>query len=234
MHESSARPLVVAPTKRELGGLRPGTGGTVDVAEVGIGHIAAPSLQRLMAQRRPAVVLSLGFGGGLEPMAGTADVVLCTQVRTADGRSLDLATETLGPVLRRAGIEPAVDALLTVDRPLLRRPDKWRARADSGAAVVDMEGFALAEVARDESVPFLAVRVILDEFHEDLPDFVGTIVEDGGRREWRHSIAALATNPLLLRAMLRLAGQARAAGAAMRRVVDATLPTLAQLPETTA
>ncbi len=230
----TSRPLVVAPTKRELGGLRPGDGPATRAAIVGIGAHAAPALQLLIDEQQPAVVLSLGFAGALEPMAGTADVVLCSSVRTMDGRSLDLDTESLAPALRRAGIEPAVGALLTVERPLLLHPDKWRARADSGAAVVDMEGFALAEAAREAGVPFLAMRVILDEFGEDLPNFVGTIVEDGGRHEWAHSAAALARNPLLARGMLRLAGQARQAGAAMRRVVDAAVPTLGQHPEAAA
>ena len=234
MTEHSARPLVVAPTKRELGGLRPGASKAIDAAVVGIGHAAGPALQRLMVQRWPAIVLSLGFGGGLEPMAGTADIVLCTSVHTVDGRYIDLETEALALVLRQAGIEPALDTLLTVNHPLLRRSDKWQARADSGAAVVDMEGFALAEVARDASVPFLAVRVILDEFHEEVPRFVGTIVEDGGNGEWSHSIAALARNPLLFRSMLRLAGQARAARSAMRKIVNATVPTLMQVPPATA
>lgn len=220
------RLLIVAPTKRELGGVRPGERVGRHVATVGIGHEATPALKRLLDTAHPTVVLSLGFAGGLEPKAGTGDVVVCTTVRRVDAEPIEFDAAPVLSALRDAGISHEPDTLLTVDKPLLTQPEKWRARADSGAAVADMEGFALAEAAKERGIAFHAIRVVLDKLNQDLPAFVGKIIADGGRGEWRHSLRALAAQPTLAGQMLKLASQARQARQSMARAVRAVVPAL--------
>lgn len=63
----------------------------------------------------------------------------------------------------------AAGPLLTSDEVVSDPAEKKRLRDQFGAALVDMETFAVADACRSMEVPFLAVRVILDPVEEKLP-----------------------------------------------------------------
>ena len=114
--------------------------------------------------------------------------------------------------------------------PLLTAEAKRSAGAESGAEVVDMEGFWMARAvaehgrATDRPVRFLALRVVLDQMDQDLPRVVETIIADGGRREWLHAARSALTNPLTLRRLVLLAVHSAQAQRALRRAVAALDP----------
>ena len=206
MASDTTRPLlVVAPTRRELGGLRPGTRGDIAAATVGIGRQAAPALAALIQRYAPARILSLGFAGGLSRELHTGDVLACERVLAPEQEPMPLPPP------------PPPGALL----PLI--PDKWQARSSTGADLVDLEGYHLAKAAREAGVALCALRAVLDEVDEELPPFVGAIVADGGRREWLHAGIALVRNPLAARRMIALSRTSRRAGAALRTAVSELL-----------
>lgn len=216
MAPDAARPLlVVAPTRRELGGLRPGARGDIVAGTVGIGQKAAPALAALIQRYAPARILSLGFAGGLSRELHTGDVLACERVLAPDQEPMSLPFPT--------SMSGTAGALLTADALLPLIPDKWQARSNTGADLVDLEGYHLAKAAREAGVPLCAVRVVLDEVDEELPPFVGAIVADGGRREWLHAGLALVRNPLAARRMVALSRTSRRAGAALRTAVSELL-----------
>ncbi len=216
MGSDAARPLlVVAPTRRELGGLRPGTRDDIAAATVGIGRQAASALAALVQRYAPGRILSLGFAGGLSPELHTGDVLACERVLAPEQEPLLLPIPT--------SMNGAAGTLLTADTLLPLIPDKWQARSSNGADLVDLEGYHLAKTAREAGVPLCTVRVVLDEVDEELPSFVGAIVADGGRREWLHAGTALVRNPLAARRMVALSSMSRRAGAALRKAVGELL-----------
>ena len=216
MAPDAARPLlVVAPTRRELGGLRPGARGDIVAETVGIGPKAAPALAALIQRYAPARILSLGFAGGLSRELHNGDVLACERVLAPDQEPVSLSFPT--------SMSGTAGALLTADALLPLIPDKWQARSNTGADLVDLEGYHLAKAAREAGVPLCAVRVVLDEVDEELPPFVGAIVADGGQREWLHAGLALVRNPLAARRMVALSRTSRRAGAALRTAVSELL-----------
>ena len=112
--------------------------------------------------------------------------------------------------------------ILTVDEPLLTPAAKRRARAASGAAVVDMEGRRIAEAAAERGVPIVAVRAVIDEADFALPPFAAEIAAAGGHDERARSFRA-AANPREAAGMLLLALRARKAARSLRRAADAIL-----------
>lgn len=224
---AAARLLVVAPTKRELGGLRPGGDHACRAAIVGVGHEAAPAFAALLDAERPSAVLSLGFAGGLLPALPTGALTLCTAAAAHDAPSIDLDSASAADALRRAGVAAAFGALLTVGAPLLTPEAKHAAHAASDAAVVDMEGYALARLAGERGVPIAALRAVLDAVEHALPPFVADIVADGGRGELRHTLRNLRADPLLAARLPVLAWRSRAAARALRRGVRTLIPVLA-------
>lgn len=71
----------------------------------------------------------------------------------------------------------ATGTLLTVEKVAESPKDKRQLFKTFGASVVDMEGFAVGSVCQKKGVPFLSVRVILDEANETLPGDLKNIAD---------------------------------------------------------
>ncbi len=222
--------LVIAPTKRELGGVRTDRTHGIAIKVVGVGHGAQEALADLLARRRPALVLSLGYAGGLAEGLGTGSLVVCDgcldEAGDAPGPDPD-ATARAARALEGAGIPHVSGALLTTPGPLLTPEAKQEAWEATGAACVDMEGAGLARAADAAGVPLVAVRAVLDGREQALPGMVGAIIADGGRNEWLHAARAVLTGPQRIPALVGLAGQSRAAGAALERAAAVLVARLA-------
>ncbi len=156
--------------------------------------------------------------------------VLATgEERSVDGAQPRLHDESGGRVIpAKAGTYPS-GALLTVDAPLLTPAAKRRARAASGAAVVDMEGRRIAEAAAERGVPIVAVRAVIDEADFALPPFAAEIAAAGGHDERARAFRA-AANPREAAGMLLLALRARKAARSLRRSADAILAAQPERP----
>ena len=230
-YDTSPAPLlVVAPTPRELGRVRSNRLSGVGVATVGIGRDAGTALRAILEARPPSVILSLGFAAALSNEARTGTLVLCA---TACESNDSAAATPLDPLflatVRSAFVtahQPVIEGdLLTVPEPLLSSEAKLRHGLASGATVVDMEGYWLAQEAAQAGVPLVCVRAVIDEASRDLPSVVADIVAAGGRREW-WQVARAMTKPATARSIVALARKSRQAKAALHRAAQALVPAL--------
>jgi adenosylhomocysteine nucleosidase len=81
----------------------------------------------------------------------------------------------------------------------------------TGAVAVDMESWAIAQIAVEHSLPFIAVRVIVDGAQDALPMAVTAAADAQGQlHPWR-LVRALARTPADLGALVRLARRYRVA-----------------------
>lgn len=268
--------LIVAPTKRELGGLREPDARAavrrtdreaapqVRIALCGVGRDAGERVAALLDAAPPSLLVSLGFAGALDPALRPGDLVVANAFLRVGAPPLTLPDPLLPPFLpsfsrrressgraapdplslqgERAGervletkeergrLPPALaGAILTVDAPLLTPAAKRRARAESGAAAVDMEGRRIAEAAVERGVPLVAVRATLDEADFALPAFAAEIAAAGGHDERARAFRA-AANPREAAGMLLLALRARKAARSLRRAADAILAAAPERP----
>ena len=227
---STAYLLVVAPTARELAGLRPNRLAGYGVADIGMGHAAADNLREILKTRRPQIVLSIGFGGALTDSMQTGDVVVSVEAVAAQLPARRLAmhpelTRDAASALIAAGMRVTKGSTLTVPEPLMSSEDKQRHGALTGASVADMETFWIAQEADRAGLPLVSVRTVIDEMRHDLPELVAHITADGGQREWYHTLRAM-KNPTNVSALVPLAARSRKAVGALRAVVDALVPVL--------
>jgi adenosylhomocysteine nucleosidase len=205
-------------------------GREVALARAGLGAeralVAARALLRL---RRPAEILAVGFAGALRRDLAPGTLVLAEEVFlvppewraerpiVADalaGMTRFRADERLLARARaaaeRAGTPFAVGGLLTVAR-VLAAPAEKAAAGRSGLAAAEMESAAVAALAAEGALPFLAVRAISDGAGEDLRG-LDDLVDGEGRVCLGKALARLLARPWRLPAALRLArGAARAA-----------------------
>ena len=222
--------LVVAPTKRELGGLSPGQDGALLVATTGLGRQAAPALDLLLQTYPIRRVVSLGFAGALTPQTRAGSLVVCNSLLaggrepppplSGEGELLDWTMAWLDRVrlpYHYSGLYTSAKLLLTPER-------KRRAGLASGAGVVDMEGYWLAETAAAHGIPLLALRAVLDGADYTLPKLAEEIAEDQGRHEIRHTLIHVFSGWTRGPRLLPLALRSRRAQSTLRRAVQALVP----------
>lgn len=211
------------PIARRLGLLSGLTGPTTgryagrDIVAIvsGVGHTHARRVATALIEEHGCrSLLSIGFGGGLDPTLPLAAARAVREVVDEEGK-------------HHAADVPLVDCwghptvvCLTVRQALATPAAKAAAWASTGAHVVDMETAAVAEVAMAHGVPWCGIRAISDPADTSLPRFVADHVDpETGQLHLFRMFGYLIPRPRTWLELLRLARDGRRAAAAM---ADAT------------
>lgn len=166
-------------------------------------------------------LLSFGIAGGLDPLLEPGATIVADAVVTQTGRNFATTDRWREELLRALNGLPAARCAIVAgsDRPITTEIERLALREASGASAVDMESHAVAEVASDADVPFLALRVVADTFTDVVPVWVnGCISDDGGIKPLALTTRLIA-QPGDLAALMRLARSSHAALAQLRRAV---------------
>jgi nucleoside phosphorylase len=137
---------------------------------------AGAAARRLFDEVPGAVAFSVGVSAGLDPRVRPGDLIVAdrvsfcrpgagaTQIFSCDSGLRDSTVNAIG----RSGDRCHLGPIVTVGRIVLTATEKQDLALESGALAVDMESAAIASAAAARSVPFLAIRTILDPVGEDL------------------------------------------------------------------
>jgi len=126
-----------------------------------------------VVSNRPALVITCGFAGGLNPELKTGDVVFEISGSRGDEAQIKTGSQSVTPhvvsceKLTSAGARPA--KFFCADRIATTAAEKKKLRDDTGADVVEMESAVIQEICREYNIPCITVRVISDTANEDLP-----------------------------------------------------------------
>ncbi len=164
-------------------------------------------------------LISFGLAGGLDPALIPGDLVTAETV-WAGGRlwPCDAA------LVRRLGAR-RVPLLLAGDVIVATAREKARLHAETGAAAVDLESGAVAELATAAGVPFAVLRAICDGAGRDLPSAAVEGLDPAGRIAPLKLIAALLRDPMQTFGLIALGRDAARARTALLKVA----PGLAEL-----
>jgi adenosylhomocysteine nucleosidase len=169
---------------------------------------------RRMAQRLvddgASALISFGLAGGLDPCL-TAGMLLVPRAVLSQGRLFD-CDERLRAALAGEGIA----CLLAADVAVASAAEKLRLWRTTGAAAVDLESGAVAEVAAAAALPFAVLRAVCDPAGRDLPSAAVEALDDQGRILAVKMAGILARHPLQ---MLSLIALGRDAALARRSLV---------------
>jgi len=191
--------VVEAELARQLGFVVSG-GGTTEGARKAALHLVKHGARAL---------LSFGFAGGLDPTLRPGDVLVPRLVLGADREfSADPnLLEWLGGanVARLLG-----DGNVVADAAQKRK--LWQ---QTGAAAIDLESGALAEVAAQHSLPFAVLRAVCDPAERSLPPVALTALGEKGEIDIVRLISGLFRKPSQLPALVALARDAQAARRAL-------------------
>ncbi|MFP4646554.1 MAG: hypothetical protein ACLFN4_02905 [Candidatus Acetothermia bacterium] len=128
------------------------------------------SLQNLNAQNLKGLI-SVGFAGALTSTWEPLEVGIVRRViSTTPGRSRYSSYQPMAAQAKKLidyRSRPA--GLITVEKPLTSGVEKRNLAEQTGASLVDMESFWVAEYAKQKGLPFLGLRCVYDAIEEDLP-----------------------------------------------------------------
>jgi adenosylhomocysteine nucleosidase len=183
------------------------------------GSAAAQSATALVGAGATALA-SWGMAGGLDPSLAAGTIFLPDEVLAPEGAPIATAREwreRLASAL--ATRRPVTQGRLLTSRTAIGSPaEKATLFRTTGAAAVDMESLAVAEVASAHQLPFIAVRVIVDSAVDALPRAVTAAADNEGHLQIWRLMAALARTPADLAPLLRLASRYRAANRSLAAV----------------
>ena len=178
----------------------------------GIGRAAATAAAQALVDAGASSLMTFGMAGGLDPNLKPGSVVIPGEVLVAEGGRYTTSRAWREQVA--AAISPlcAVSEgnLLTSTHAIETPAEKAAAFRDTGAAAVDMESAAVAEIAAKHHLPFIAVRVIVDTAADVLPRAV-VAASRMGRVRFGRLIGGLILAPREIVGLIRLAQRYRIA-----------------------
>jgi len=193
----------------------------------GVGATAASrAADRLVIGHRPLRLVAAGFSGGLAPHLRRGELVRPARV-TAEGADDPIPLD----VRDHAPAEVGGPTVVSVDRVVCTVAAKRDLAARTAADLVDMETHAVARVARSHGLPCLAVRVISDDSHKDLPADVATLAGPASTlRRLGAVVGAVGRRPAAAQDLWRLWAHAVIDG----RTLAAALAVACRVPPTVA
>jgi 4-hydroxy-3-methylbut-2-enyl diphosphate reductase len=163
--------VIAAPLRLEAAMIRAGARGAA-VHRTGMGPRRARAAAPSLLDRPGAMLVVMGFGGGLDEHSEVGDVVVADAVLGPDGeRVLCAGARELAGALERRGLGVRCGPVASVAR-LAMGAARVELR-ERGAIAVDMESVWLARGAGER--PFAVVRVISDTPARELTRPLATV-----------------------------------------------------------
>ncbi len=187
----------------------------------------ARAIARRFADQGASALLSVGVSGGLDTKLRPGDVVIGDQVisdiaRPSGGRSRAANSCLLG-LAQEAAVNAICGPVYGSDAIVQTTEEKARLHAATGALAVDMESHAVAEIAAERDLPFLAIRAIADPAERALPPPAMDAVAPDGSTRVVATLVKAALAPHHFPALIRLGGDSKAALSALERVLPNVL-----------
>ena len=185
----------------------------------GIGRVAAAAAAQALVDAGVSALMTFGMAGGLDPKLKPGSVVIPCELLSIDGARYAASHAWREQVTAAVSPLCAVTEgnLLTSAHAIETPADKSAAFRNTGAVAVDMESAAVAEIAANHSLPFIAVRVIVDTAYDMLPRAV-VAASRAGRVQFARLIGGLILAPREIPSLLRLAQRYRIAMHSLRTI----------------
>jgi adenosylhomocysteine nucleosidase len=183
-----------------------------------MGCRAAAAAANSLLDAGATALVSWGLAGGLDPQLPAGTICLPAIILDRDGRRFTTDQRWRERVGAAVAVHRIVAAgtMLTHATVIHHVADKAAAFRESGAVAVDMESAGVASVAAKHQVPFIAVRVIVDTAHDELPAaMLAAGSGSGAGIKPLRLMRALLQRPRDLGALLKLATRYRSARRAL-------------------
>jgi hopanoid-associated phosphorylase len=212
--------------------LRPITARRIPIGEViavtdnillvlsGIGERRARAAGRTLVRHGARALLSWGTAAALQPPLRPGDLLIPTTLIGPERRTREVDRAWHAQVCEQLAAQlPICSAPLAQTTTVLTDTQAKQALArDTGAVAADMESVALAGMAAESRLPFLAIRAVSDEVSATIPESLAAAVDASGRLSPAACLGEVVLRPWRWPALMRLARGLRAARNTLEQV----------------
>lgn len=179
----------------------------------GMGADHAAVAARELLQQGAGALLSWGIAGALSPDLASGDVVLPENILIENGPGFAVDADWHEQVMQQLlqAMPCRIGSLFCSDSVIESADAKKDLARRTAAVAVDMESCAIAAVAKEAGVPFLAIRVVLDSAGQAIPYSAQAAVDADGHAMHKQMLRSLLRHPGDLPAIIRLARALRKA-----------------------
>ena len=218
--EYSVVSSVVAPACNRLITVQSGLGRAA-------GFLAAAELGS--KEKQLTALVSIGFCGALDTSITTGSIILPDAIITADGERFETDQVWLAAVADRLVGLPFIahNTIYGATEVIETRSGKLETHSLCGACAVDMESAGIAHAATRFGVPFVAIRIVLDEASDVLPEVTRDAVHSDGNLNIAGLLRGLASRPQDIGGLVKLAGKSNKAQKQLKAVCEELLPDFA-------
>jgi adenosylhomocysteine nucleosidase len=140
----------------------------------GVGKRRALSACRSVIDRYPVTaIVSLGFAGALKPDCKTGDMFVCSSMVYAENPSAvrHQTDSRLLSIAQTCELKCLYSGVGVTSNRLVSSPSaKRNLREASEADIVDMESYWIAQIARENGIPFIIGRAVSDADRDTFPN----------------------------------------------------------------
>ena len=207
--------------------LAPHVYGEVIVVQTGMGtRHAETSLDYVIKEYSPTMILSSGFGGALYDNAAIGELIWASRVlRVNNGvrDTMDLpdSDHLFGRISKKITIQKG--SIVTLERWMKKLEIKRVLSETLPFPVCDMETFPLAKASLARGLPFVAIRSITDRSHEDIPPELLCVSDESGNYRPSRALKVLIGNPSLVPRAVNLGRSSAVASKNIWRAVEALI-----------
>jgi nucleoside phosphorylase len=210
----SAFPQEISPLVKNLNAARisntlpfplfraPYGSGEVIVVQTGMGtRNTETSLNYVVQEYSPTIILSSGFGGALYDEAAIGELIWASRVLLVNDRIRDtLDLPDRDQLFHRLSQKLMVreGSIVTLERWMKKHEIKRALSEPLSFPVCDMETFPLAKASLTRGLPFAAIRSITDRSHEEIPPELLCVADESGNYRFARAMKVLLRNPSLI------------------------------------
>jgi hopanoid-associated phosphorylase len=190
------------------------------VVYAGAGCQNAGAAAELLVAKGAGRLISWGCAAGLSLALRAGDLVLADTIMGLDHVKIAVDADWHAhskQVLAKSCVVHT-GCLLTTPQLVASSKDKKQLHLKSGAVALDMESVAIAKVAQQHALPFLAIRVIADSVDTSLPHAVNKALNGQGDVVMKTLLLSIAKNPVEIPRLIRLGLNFRAAKITLKQV----------------
>lgn len=168
------------------------------------------SFRAALEQQKPALVLTCGFAGGLDPKLSLGDVLYDDDPEAG-----------LAGMLERLGAKRA--HFNCAPRMIVTPTEKRALRESTGAAVVEMESHYIRVLCRERNIPSATIRVISDTANDEMPLDFNVLLTPDDRISFARLGLALLKSPGKIKELLAFQKNSAVAARNLARVLKELL-----------
>lgn len=197
------------------------------LAYSGAGADNAQIAAKKLVEQGAMQLMSWGCAAALSPNLQSGDLLLTNRLITAEGATLDIDSDWFRHVHRvleklacQANFALRSGALLESKQLVAKSSEKQQLYQQKKALALDMESIAIAKVAQQHGLAFLAIRAIADPVHMNLPQAVSYALNAQGDVQIGKLLLFLLSHPFELSGLIALGKQFSSAKQTLKSVAQ--------------